>query len=327
MPTVYHRDQPGAPEPVYSSPQAGPGGFLGMKVFLKACLVTGYGTYPAAGWELVDEGSLYLILRNGTHSGYVCFSFLENYTTCVYLAETYTGVVDNVITGDGVKSGTSTASLAQQRFNTTWAVYSSSHSSWFMVADESTFILGMAGHSNSGSIQNNSNYSFPWRTLYVGEDTNGNFISVGGTRSSGDNLNNILNAFSSSGFTALRNPDTGFLVGDDSISPQLGGLDGGTGYSWKNSVAEFPVEDVPLIKTSWGLNNSPLAGDLKGIALPGGLMNISQYRVCRILGNPEGMGLRNINTPVDLGDSHTYFVAPTHAVTPTFLITDNPEFW
>lgn len=67
MARIYHRDQAGAPELTYST--SAQDGFNAFKAILKACLVNGYGAVPAAGWELINEGTGFLVLRNGFQSG------------------------------------------------------------------------------------------------------------------------------------------------------------------------------------------------------------------------------------------------------------------
>ena len=66
MPTVYHRDDNGAPSYAFSASSSSPAHFSALKTILKACLVSGYGSKPAAGWTLVAEGDQYLVLTTLT---------------------------------------------------------------------------------------------------------------------------------------------------------------------------------------------------------------------------------------------------------------------
>lgn len=65
MATAYHRDQPGAPALVYSTSGSSVAQFTALKTILKTCLVVGYVNKPPAGWELINEGADYIVLRNG----------------------------------------------------------------------------------------------------------------------------------------------------------------------------------------------------------------------------------------------------------------------
>lgn len=323
MARVYHRDQVGAPTLTYVySAQAS---FNAVKEVLKACLVYGYGSQTAAGWELISEGTDFIVLRNGSHSGYVCLK-LSNQGMRVYLSETYTGVSGGIITGDGVKSGNAAGSTLPQFIITMLFVTSSVASTWTVMADEKTFIFAASGKDGGADVPlTNAALRYGSFTLYVGEDSEGFFISAGGAASTYD-AGGIYPALSgAAGFTALKDPSSGLLVGAQALpitTPSLA-LTVGT---VTNTVAHAQVTLVPV---RW-VAGSPavVAGRLRGIALCPEVYPVTyaaQAAMC--LGHPTVLTVRTANTPIDLGDGHSYFVRLGDWTTPFWLFTDNPEFW
>lgn len=325
MATVYHRDQAGAPVPTYNNSQAGAHNFAAFKLLLIACLVTGYGSKPAAGWELISEGANYLVLRNGTHSGYVCLSFTGSYTVVVYLAETYAGVVSNVMTGDGLKTGTASNNAVPQRVNLMWLFGYSAFSTWFLVADAATFIFVGGGVNSLLEASNDAN-AYVWRSLYVGEDTAENFIAVGGFNLASDAAG-AANYFGSNGFTALKNPDTGLLVGAGSISPVIPSLDVASNQNSWRTTAILALDLVPLSPVSWGLSGSTYAGKLRGVIQSAPLVCVAPSKAVQSIGFSGPLTVRNLNTPINLGDGNTYFMGVAYSASATFMVTDNPVFW
>lgn len=138
MAHVYHVDQPGAPQ--------APGARFSPYILdiLKACLVYGYGNEPGAGWVLIDEAPSWIVLRNGDMSGYVCIA-QNNQVHTVSLAETYTGVLDDLIQGAGSISGVAAEGTVQQRISTQYFGYHPNSSSWVVVGDSLSFIVMSAG--------------------------------------------------------------------------------------------------------------------------------------------------------------------------------------
>lgn len=325
MATVYHRDQAGAPALAYTTTPAAIANFASLKVILKACLVDGYGSKPAAGWELISEDSRYLVLRNGTHSGYVCLSFTASYGIAIYLAETYTGVVSNVMTGDGLKTGVAANNATPHRLNLTFLAYSSAQSSWYLVADNSTFMFVSGGYNTLLEALNDG-LGYPWKSLYVGEDTAGHFIAVGGVNTASDGLDN-RNYFASYGFTALKNPDTGLLVGPGSISPALPALDAALSQHTWRTTSVLALDYVPLSPAGWGLNGSIVAGQLKGVVQCGPLICVTPSKAAQSIGFSGALTVRNLNTPINLGDGYSYFMGVAFSSSATFMVTDNPVFW
>src|SRR5690554_2789612 len=104
MAYFYHREQPGSPELTFNSGTTSVAHWNSFVSVLKGCLIYGFGDQPPAGWELIAEASNYLVMRAGSHSGYVCLSWSSSVVT-ISVAETFSGVVGGLIEGDGAKSG------------------------------------------------------------------------------------------------------------------------------------------------------------------------------------------------------------------------------
>ncbi len=321
MPTVYGRDDSGAPALTYLNNQGSIAQFNALKTILKACLVSGYGAKPAAGWALIAEGDRYLVLRNGTSTGYVCFTWTGSNFINIYLAETFTGVTNDVMTGDGLKTGTAGSNAEPQRMYTGAIAFHTSYSSWSMVADEKSFILQAAGA-----------ISLVWEfaatdvgammPLYVGEDSLGNFIAVGGTNQS--STSNPPNNFSSAGFTALRDPVTGLLVGSGGISVVMPGL-----YRAQPATMTDPVIqllEAPMCPVRWGTSSGQLSGKLRGVALCPQLADYYPSPAAKCLGLKAGLNSRNSNQPLPMGPD-TYFMGISYINSARFLITTKAEFW
>lgn len=320
MATAYHRDQPGAPALVYSTSGSSVAQFTALKTILKTCLVVGYVNKPPAGWELINEGANYIVLRNGGRSGYVCLTWISDGTIRVYLAETYTGMSGSVMTGDGLKSGVSTNSSVPQVLSAWILAYSSDSSAWSMVADEKTFVLSIVSEMSNKELAGSMN-AWVGFTLYVGEDSRGNFISVGGGASASAVHTGYFSALN--GFTALKNPATGFLVGAGALPVSTPGLVTTTGT--QNMV--FPLAEASLTPAVW-IGGQVFGGRLRGVALVPDLLFMSYAsHAAQSLGYVGGMYVRSANTPLNLSDGYSYFARSGHLNAPFFLITDNPGFW
>lgn len=320
MPTIYHRDQAGAPVPTWSAFATHNAQFQAFKLVVKACLVSGYTGRPAAGWVLIAEGTNYLVLRNGAQTGYVCFTWITGGIVRVYLAETYTGVVSDVITGDGVKTGLAANNAAHHAFTLRYFAYSDAFTGWQILADEKTFIL-VSGSNNSATLLNGTVGSSDGLTLYVGEDSAGNFIACGGDLTSG--TPNLV-GFGDCAFTTLKNPQSGLLLGSNGIAVYTPGL---PDLSYSPVGPIVPIPEVDLARAYWLLANYS-AGYLRGIALCPQLVFYTHASVVgRALGLTFDLSFRTLNTPLPLGDSYNYFVRVGGFQRAFFFVTDNPDFW
>lgn len=323
MATAYKKGDAGAPALTYNTAQNTIANFVAFKSILKACLVYGYGSKAGAGWELIAEGTQYLVLRNATHSGYVCFSWLGNYTVTVYLSETYTGVTGNVMTGDGLKTGLASGVTLPQKLSLLYLIYSDAFSAWYLVADGKSFIFGAAGSNSDASLD--TAFASGLKPLYVGEDSQGNFISVGGSGSQTDSTGST-NYFRASSMSVLKDPATGLLIDSAAFSPVIPVLPEHTSTTWKSALT-LMLEEVTLCRMAWGkAGASGIAGYLRGVALPAELASVSLPNAIVSLGG-AGTTFSKLNVPLDFGDGYTYLPGAAYPAAPTFLVTENPGFW
>lgn len=322
MARIYHRDQAGAPQNFSTVPATR---FQLFKELLIACLVNGYGEYPGAGWELINQGNAFLVLRNQSHSGYVCFTYVGDVIR-VYLAATYSGVSGNVITGEGVKSGVSSGSSIPQVIPN-MQLYHANSCSWAMVADGKSFCLNMSNAGNSTSPVNLvaavANYS---TLLYVGEDSAGNFISMGGGATANTGTTAVNGRFSAAdGFTSLRHPSTGALVDAGTISPYNTYGNNGSLSLINFSPTVYPV--LSFSKFSW-ITSGNYSGYLRGVAQAPELMMFYEGGRVRACGGGSDVTTRNIFQALDLGDDYFWCSASANtSFTFSCFLTTNPEYW
>lgn len=326
MARVYHRDQAGAPALTYSTDATARTHYDALKMIFKACLVYGYGTTPPAGWELIYEAADSLILRTGTHSGYVCF--LRNsggFAVEVWLAATYEGVdARGKIIGAGARSGVSASSALPQRFPVATLAYHTASTTWALVADEGTVVMSLCGQGSTTPLEVISTSAghqvYAYFTLYCGDDSAGDLICIGGlnTTSASPTL-----SFSSSGFTALKYPDSGLLVGTGEISVLTPGLITNPVFHPNLGGVVFPA--AHLQPMSW-LSNG-VSRLLRGIAVDARVSHAHNSHVSQALGGPP-LTTRTMNTLLDLGDGHGYLVGRSYSgYSISMLLTTNPEFW
>lgn len=332
MARIYHRDQAGAPALTYSNTSTAQAHFDAFRTVLKACLVSGYGAIPGAGWELVHDAANSLVLRNGSHSGYVCFQRDASALSLVrvWLAATYTGVdASGKIIGDGVRSGVAANSAVPQCVTVRSFAQNSASTTWALVADERSFCLSPSASTSSsppevtGTQGNSYDACSP---LYCGDDSAGDFICVGGINSATATASTSICNFYADGFTALKFPHSGLLVDASAISVAMPGclVTGGTpGYLQVPSGLVFP--DLQLTSPAWAANG--VVRRLRGLAFDPRLLTIYNSQFSQALGGPV-LTTRNMNTVLSLGDGFGYLIARTYYVScVSLLLTDNPEFW
>lgn len=331
MAQFYHRDQASAPTLTYSSAQSSAHHFDAFKAVLKACLVTGYGALPAAGWELIYESALSLVLRNGTHSGYVCFQRESSLTTVtVWLAATYSGVDANgKIIGGGVRSGVAANSGAPQRITVRdFASYEAS-TSWSMVADQGTFIICLSGHLTSFPatlLDNVGQVASANGALYCGDDAAGDFVCIGGKNTPNTNAGLNYYGFGASGFSALKFPDTGLLVGTAAITVSMPGtLTGNTAALFEGYPSGVVLPEVNLAPLTWICNSA--VRRLRGLAVDSRLLFLFSSVLSQAIGGPA-LTTRSVGTELSLGDGYGYMVARAYSNQGIgMLMTNNPGFW
>lgn len=327
MARVYHRDQAGAPVLVVSSTSNTVAHFTAFKTVLKACLITGFGSQPAAGWALVGEGANYIVLRNATESGYVCFTWATGIVT-IWLASTYEGISSDAIVGVGKKSGVAANNATPHKFNFYNRVYADSLYSWAVVADEKTFIINWpSAYSSTSDGLGAAAGSFVIGAMYIGEDSEGNFIAVGGqnTTLASANANNPVCYFGAEGFTALKNPSTGLLVDAGSLSVFVPGL---FAMSTTNPQPTPPAQAIASIAPAYWYGGGVQGGQFRGVCLLPQLCGVTfRSRIATSLGAAVTPEVRQGNAPIDLGDGNTYLLGMAHYLYVPFLFTDNLDFW
>ncbi|MBZ9667449.1 hypothetical protein H3221_022165 [Pseudomonas sp. LMG 31766] len=331
MARVYHRDQAGAPTLTYFPTNTAQAHFDAFRTVLKACLVSGYGAIPAAGWELVHDAANSLVLRNGSHSGYVCFQRDSSGLTAitVWLAATFTGVdADGKIMGDGVRSGTAANSAVPQRISVRGFVSYSASSTWSLVADSKSFCFSPSPSSSSttGELIGNQGQSYEGNNLlYCGEDSAGDFVCIGGLNLATASVSSATSYFNSDGFTALKYPDTGLLVDAAAISVSMPGCAFGNVALFSAFPAGVVFPDVRLSAPVWVANG--VVRTLRGLAFDPRMLYAFNSLASQALGGPA-LTTRNLNTVLSLGDGHSYLVGRAFGYNAvTMLLTDNPEFW
>ncbi|WP_312388378.1 hypothetical protein [Stutzerimonas nitrititolerans] len=316
----YHRDQPGSPALSFSTSSTSIVHWEGLVAVLKGCLVSGYGEQQPAGWELIAEGSDHLVLRSGSHSGYVCLSFAAG-SVIISIAETFAGITDGLIQGDGAKSGVAVGSTIPHKFMARHFAGASANSSWFVMADAKTFVLGKTGTASTASeelIGNNGN-GYAQTVIYIGEDAEGNFIACGGL--------NTTSAVGlqcwATGFTALRDPATGLLVDSGALDYAFPGHHSINLPAADHATALPDAQLVPMVWASGGA-----VSRLRGVCMEPRIGLSSCSIGAQMLGYPGPLMSRTAHIPIDLGDGFAYVIAPRYAGYGTlFLVTDNPEFW
>lgn len=328
MATVYHRDQVGAPALTYGNGL----GFAALKLILNACLVSGYGSQPGAGWNLIAEGANHLVLRNGTGSGYICFTAVGAVIR-VYLGATFTGVASDVMQGDGVKTGVAAGSTVPQVFSQTFLAFNTNSCTWSMVADERSFMLNIVanGLSVAGNLAAASEVGGVM--LYGGEDSVGNFISIGGNASALTTsvVDTYLANFSTAaGVTILKNPATGLLVGSSAVSVVAPGLTSAGTSSSALSLAQNAVTYPELVvaPVEWG-GGGVYAGRLRGVVLAANLGFMFRGGIAAALGRTTAFTSRNCSVPFDdLGDGARWIIAcGNDRAQPAMLLTDHGDYW
>jgi hypothetical protein len=333
MARVYHRDQAGAPALVFSTGTGHANHWASLKAIIKGALVSGYGSVPGAGWELIAEGANYLVLRNGSHSGYICFTYDTRASATsgrveVWLAETFTGMSGDWMTGDGLRSGVAANNGVPHTLGLSYAFYASAVVSWVIIADEKSAVLSIST-STSTTVPNDGIASLPSESrpvlLAFGEDTEGIFLALGGENTAPGVLGpSIRNYFAVNGFTTLRDPKTNLLVGSSALGA------GTPGLSTRNAshTAITLIKAVDQVRVSWAgavSGEHAQGGYIRGVTIPG----LLHAHVCGAVAGSLGhtsYNSRSIHVPVQLAGSD-YYAAFQSQASVAILLSANPVLW
>lgn len=310
-----------------------------LRQILRACLVDGYGSKPAAGWSIVDEGSGGFSITNGPATGIINFwmPVVSNwyYPIVIYLAESFTGSTNGKITGDNLRSGpwsvanpVSARHLIFPSYGPFATELGSIH--WTLIADERTAIFLLNSRVAASADRNSDLF------LYMGEIDSplsgpARFVVSGGSNSYAetDNINNFSAAAFGPfgrGYTALRNLNTGLIQpGLIELYPVELTLAGGS------FTPDMPADCMfgnrltfaqAKIYTGTAAGNG-FAGFFRGVLIEPSLIYWSWLTAMSVLGLPRA------------DDSAGTFVGPPGDAVAlfcgrgvnTFFVTDNPAYW
>ena len=347
MARFYTKADAGAPALYYASNNAVDVRVFGnVKGILKACLVNGYGSgggaKPAAGWSLIHEEDRSLTLQN-TSGRYVTLTsdavFIGTASVHndrhyrVYLHNTFTGLSGGVPLGEGVVSGVAPNSGTPHTASLNYFGYYTSTSFWAVLADENSFYLCTFGPSTSTLTSSNiTNFSMDanardGQTLYVGDDSRGNFIAAGGLLGTPGNGNIPSTAtFDHAAITTLHNPHTGLLI-DTGGAPDNTSVLGLYQSAARGGLQPYPRDWFSLNPIEWVCGNK-VAGALRGgfIDLPS--THVRAFAAIQAwFGGGETVTGEGWLTPVELADGYSYMLAPSNYTGKLAIITDNPALW
>lgn len=315
--------------------------FSSTKLLLKACLVNGYGSKQAAGWTLIDEGDLFIVLRNAS-GNYVTFVANNAYSggghyseMRLYLHATYTGMASNVPQGIGVVTGAAAGNTAPHQWGHQYLWYSGVTSKWMIVADGRTFLLTTATPGSTsitaftGGSLDSANSTANTRglaALYVGDDLGGNFIAVGGF--AGASYSDMP-LFNGTTITTLYNPTTGLLVDGSGVAVNLQSLKRLIVTSTQFAqVGAVTINQLELSSVRWvcdGVQQPGLRGLRQDTMLS--LMLTTTAKNC-IEGTNIAHNYSNILVPKVMEDGYIY--QPLLAALTDrgqAIITNNPAYW
>lgn len=346
MARFYTKADAGAPELYYSSNNAVDVRVFGnIKEILKACLVNGYGSgagaKPAAGWTLIHEEDRSLTLQNAS-GRYVTMTsdavflgtahFFNDRHFRVYLHNTFTGLSGGVPLGEGVVSGVAANSSTPHLLNVGYFGYYAATSIWTVLADENSFYLCTFGGS-SNSLTNSyfintqmDNNRQEGQTLYVGDDSRGDFIAAGGALVVPPSGANPTSTFDHAAITTLHNPHTGLLIdtGGAPTPTKVQGLSLGTR---RQDETQYPRDQFSLNPIEWACGGK-VAGALRGGFIDLVSAEVRAFAAIRAwFGGGATVTALDWLTPVELADGYSYMLAPSNATGKLAIITDNPALW
>lgn len=336
--TYHHLD---AGVPILVTGNSSIGAWSNFSAILKACLVSGVGSQPGAGWSLVDEGALYLVLRPASGVGYVTFVSCYTYTATatayhgvrVYLSATYSGMASGVPQGEGVVTGQAAGNSTPHyyQFGNTWKSISAPYTGWLMVADENTFNLQLTGTYYSGASYVGASMETGGTVqgsafIHCGLDSQGTLIAAGGTTAFPlTTVNYNVSYFRELEFTALRDPGTGLLVDTAGINARIQALRAGSGNP---STDFFSQSNLDIARVSWQANGAQ-AGRLRGVAIEPSVARSYAYVLKNIITGLDAPGYpEELVAKVASADGYLYSpVVAFRSSASLALFSNNPGLW
>lgn len=348
MPTWYTSKDAGLPA-FYISYTASLQRFNNYKLIFKACLVNGYGSRPAAGWTLIDEGDMFLVLRNAagnyftiSSAYYVKTSTLEYHGVFrVFLHATYAGMGANgVPQGQGVVSGTS-GGVAQPVWFGNDVFYWTASARWTLLADDRTFIFTMMPFYYTITDASQIDTATGLGTLYVGDDLAGNHVAAGGEKTDTLTIPQISPYFDRLAFTTLKNPNSGLLVDTSTISAFLEGScsDGVYSTHAANTALSQQTPAQISITSMDSLEMGQVRWVAAGVPQPGLRGIRKEALLSRCYANLARRLLEGSLTTVDytsatihdlkpLSDGYCYLpLMANRGGRIAMIVTDNEDFW
>ena len=348
MPTLYTCTDTEAPTPLQSNNYSQ--SFDAMCDILRGCLVTGYGSKPAAGWEevhFIQHSTLSLrpasklftltLVNRGTSAtatNGVLFFLSESVTEF----PSSSGANQRPI-GNNVRSGYYSPETNPSGDTQGWRFGTVYWGNWSMVADENTFAFYRGGWGNtSGTSPSYSHENY----LYVGEVRS--TLGMGGLAAicaaGGHNSTGISTGSAHSyarypwgfGSTFLRNPLTGLInngAGSRIVVPPYEAMNSSSSsYSTEHINIQTGLDSLDMVRTPAHYGSDDAFGYLKGVVgVPSSWVSGYGAHVAKALGLYDQTSLPHewFGVPVTLEDGFEYSICGT-ASWPT-LLTNNPDFW
>lgn len=332
-PRIYSWSDTGAPDASNFSTADSYGGAAIGKI-LKACLVDGYGSKPAAGW--VCPGDKYLntiTLQNASNTGTIHMVYGSSswvnivcMDTWTNASATYAGPVNGRSGSTSVTSSTALASLPHRIYNphTSNSTYKSSVR-WAVVADDESFALWMWSNGNTAS----SSSAGPPTTLYFGKMRSAFFpgpytdiVAMGGANSTTNQTS--TNYLFHGGYTTIRNLEGG-AVGASwvGMEPWVGSSNSYNSFPTTVSASTHKMLVMCPSAVRNPATNGGSYGTARGVCWDPGLSNLGILASLTALGLPNS--INSFGKPVLMEDGFSYAViGGLHAQA---FFTDNPAYW
>jgi hypothetical protein len=266
-----------------------------LKLILKACLVDGYGTKPAAGWTVGHEHADGFSLSNG--EGFINFVSVSSTAVAVYLMETITDGSTALAGGYNRRSGPWSDGAADAGRQYVYAFYMSStyaNKQWCVVADNRTATLAWQANSTAVDVTANSIYAGVLHFgAYLPAMGGSGFCAIGGNVSASAYPATNNTSQTSAVGTVLRHPMTGVVAQGASPNYRAGvATDGATTPQSKSVLAPGALRPVrvSLMGRGAGVSGSTSAfndthcGVLRGLLADPGVADAYASKMFPALG-------------------------------------------
>ncbi|MFB8828340.1 hypothetical protein ACE0DR_01020 [Azotobacter sp. CWF10] len=313
--TVYSSLDTGAP----ALPSVGGQRFIdNLKLILKACLVDGYGSKPAAGWTVGHDHADGFSLGNGF--GFVNFVSTASDAVAVYLMESITDGSSALAGGYNRRSGPwfdGQADAGRHYHRGAYFYSTYANKQWCVVADGRTAIL--LWYASSTVVDNDF---YTGGLLYVGEYKqalgNAGFCAIGGRASS--NPPYFFDASDVSG-TSLRNPFDGTVAQGSSPGYRAASICEGSSAALVNRTKLAPSQLRPVrvamvgrgagVSGSTTVANDAQCGLLRGLISEPSLSDVYLSKVLTLL-NGSSPAYQDKIRPVSMPDGSQWVPVYAH---------------